>query len=177
MHLKQLSFAFLVSLICAFSVSVAAQKKFEDKNVDYEFILPENDWKLTVKPSEYSPNVEYVYRDKREGHLQVRRVKVDKDDLFSDVIEKEEQKLQFVPGYVAGKQERIAGAFSGRIFNFEFIRSGRNMSGRFYYARVDETTVYVLRFTGLKGKLRAIKNQTDSIFRTFKINKEEEEES
>ena len=42
------------------------------------------------------------------------------------------------------------------------------MSGRFYFLRADNTTVYVLRFTGFTDKLRSIQNQTDLIGRNFK---------
>ena len=47
------------------------------------------------------------------------------------------------------------------------------MSGRIYFLKADSTTVYVLRFTGEKDKLRSIRNQTDSIARSFKIKGEE----
>ena len=171
---KKLSFLLFAAFALLFTVSAFGQTKFSDSNVEYEFILPDEDWKMTVKPSSYSPNVEYVYKDKREGHLQIRRMKVEKDDLFSEIVREEEQKLQFIPGYVAGKQENFSGALSGRVFNFEYLRSGRNMSGRFYFLKSDETTVYVVRFTGLKNKLRSIRNQTDSIARTFKLKDDDE---
>jgi hypothetical protein len=43
------------------------------------------------------------------------------------------------------------------------------MSGRFYFLRANDTTVYILRFTGERDRLKAIRNQTDSIARTFKV--------
>jgi hypothetical protein len=77
--------------------------------------------------------------------------------------------LQFKPGFVAGKEENFSGALKGKVSNYEFTQSGKNMSGRFYYLKADDTTVYVLRFTGLRDQLRTIRNQTDSIARTFKV--------
>ena len=68
-----------------------------------------------------------------------------------------------------GKEENFKGALNGRVFNYEFIRSGRNMSGRFYFLRSGLTTVYIVRFTGRKDKLRSIRNQTDYIARTFTL--------
>ena len=94
-----------IAMLCV--VSTFAQDKFSDANVEYEFVLPEKEWKMTVKPSEYSPNVEYVYKDRRDGHLQVRKIVVEADSLFSEMIREEEQKLQFVPGYVAGKRREF----------------------------------------------------------------------
>ena len=176
MKQKRLSFLLSIGIITLFAISAFAQTAFKDKNVEYTFILPEEEWKMTVKPSEYSPNVEYVYKFKREGHLKIRKMKIEKDALFSEIIREEEEKLQFKPGYVAGKEENFNGAFRGRVFNFEFVRSGRNMSGRYYFLRADETTVYVVKFTALKGKLRPIRNQTDSIARTFKLKEDEEDE-
>ena len=78
-------------------------------------------------------------------------------------------KLQFLPGYVAGKEENFSGALRGGVFNYEFLRIGRNMSGRLYFLKADDTTVYVLRFTGERRQVKSLRNQTDSIARTFSI--------
>jgi len=126
---------------------------------------------MTVKPSATSPNVEYVFGDRNDGHLEVRRLKVANNAILADIIRDEEQKLQFLPGYVAGPDENFVGRLRGSIFNFEFVRAGRPMSGRFYFLRAADDTVYVLRFTGFRDKLRSIRNQTDSIGRTFDIRK------
>jgi hypothetical protein len=154
------------------TVSTFAQPdKFSDSSVEYTFDLPETVWKMTTKPSETSPNVEYVYGDRQNGHLEVRKTTLKPDATVSDLISAEEQKLQFLNGYVAGKQEDFKGAFGGKVFNYEFVRSGRNMSGRFYFLKIDDKTVYILRFTGFRDKLRSIRNQTDSIARTFNLKK------
>lgn len=173
MKSKRLSLPLSVGIVLLLALSGFAQKKcdgfcFDDPNVEYTFLLPNDDWKMTVKPSPMSPNVEYVYKFRNEGHLQVRKIKVKSGALLSQAIRNEEQKLRFRPGFVAGKQENFRGAFSGRVFNYEFVRSGRNMGGRSYFLRFNDTVVYLIRFTGIKNKLRVIRNQTDSIARTFK---------
>jgi hypothetical protein len=43
------------------------------------------------------------------------------------------------------------------------------MSGRIYFLKSGAKTIYILRFTGLRDKLRAIRNETDQIARTFQI--------
>lgn len=91
--------------------------------------------------------------------------------VISDAISMEEEKLQFMPGYVAGKSEPFAGFLNGSVFNFEFVRSGRPMSGRFYFLKTGDSSVHVLRFTGFRDKLRTIRNQTDAIARTFNVKK------
>lgn len=154
-----------------FVVSASAQgESFSNPDVEYSFDLPDTKWKMTVKPSATSPNVEYVYIERNDGHLEVRKLASPKNAILTDIIRDEEQKLQFQPGYVAGKEESFAGFLKGTVFNFEFVRSGRPMSGRFYYLKAGDT-IYVLRFTGFRDKLRSIRNQTDSIGRTFTIKK------
>ena len=149
--------------------ALAQESTFSDPNVDYSFVVPEPGWKQIIKPSATSPNVEYVYNDRRDGHFEVRKLTVTKDAYLTDIMRDEETKLQFLPGYVAGKEENFSGAMRGSVFNYEFLRTGRNMSGRFYFLRADDTTVYVLRFTGERDRLKSIRNQTDSIARTFSI--------
>ena len=159
-------------LVGSLSISATAQTEtFSDPDVDYSFDIPDERWKMTVRPSTTSPNVEYVFGDRNDGHLEVRRLNVARGAILAGVIRDEEQKLQFLPGYVAGRDENFAGRIRGSIFNFEFVRSGRPMSGRFYFLRADDNTVYVLRFTGFRDKLRSIRNQVDSIGRTFDLRK------
>ena len=172
MKLNKFSFLFSAVLGLFLAVSTFAQAdKFSDANVEYAFDLPNATWKMTAKPSITSPNVEYVYGDRSGGYLEVRKLTVKADDLMSEVIGSEEEKLKFLQGYVAGKEENFAGNLKGTAFNFEFIRAGRNMSGRFYFLKASPTTVYVLRFTAEKEKLRTIRNQTDLIARTFEVKK------
>lgn len=164
----------LFSVFFALFIAVAAfaqTPSFSDSNVEYTFDVPDVEWKQTVKPSSTSPNVEYVFKDRADGHLEIRKLTVKEGDTLSATMSGEEQRLQFLPGYVAGKEEDFKGALGGKAFNYEFIRSGRNMSGRFYFLKADNKTVYVLRFTGQRDKLRSIRNQTDSMARTFAIKK------
>jgi hypothetical protein len=161
----------LFSVIAALFLAVSAfsQTTFSDSNVSYTFDLPTAAWKMTVKPSQISPNVEYVYVDKADGHLAIRKITIKKDEMLSETIENEEAGLQFQMGYVRGKEEPFEGKLKGKVFNYEFVSASRNMSGRIYYLKADETTVYALRFTGERDKLRTIRNETDSVARTFAV--------
>ena len=165
--MKKLNFT--IALIFLLAMTAFGQKQFSDPNVSYTFMYPEENWKMTVKPSAVSPNPEFVYKYKKQGHLEVRKMKIKEDTLFGEMIKQEETSLQFLPGYVAGRESNFRGALTGRVFNFEFIRSGRNMTGRYYFLKADQTTVYVLKFTGLKDNIRSIRPETDSIARTFKV--------
>lgn len=165
-------FLFALALAAASSLSAAGQTvSFADDNVEYTFDLPNQTWKMTVKPSATSPNVEYVYQERNQGHFEVRKLAVKPDAMMADVIADEEQKLKFLQGYVAGKEENFAGLLRGNVFNYEFLRSGRNMSGRLYFLKAGPTTVFVLRFTGFTDALRSIRNQTDFIARSFELKK------
>lgn len=163
-------FVLIAGLVLAVTASGQGES-FSNPDVDYMFELPDQRWKITVKPSSTTPNVEYVFGDRTDGHLEVRRLTLPAKGVVSDVIKDEEQKLQFLPGYVAGKEEQFGGFLNGSIFNFEFVRAGRPMSGRFYFLKAGDSSVYVLRFTGFRDKLKTIRNQTDSIARTFNIKK------
>ncbi len=170
--MKRNTLMLIFASIAAFLAAVPAMAQldtFSDPIVDYSFQLPEPKWKMTVKPSVTSPNVEYVYGDRFDGHLEVRKLTVAKDSILSDIVESEEQKLQFRPGFVAGKEENFAGKLRGTVFNFEYVAAGRSMSGRFYFLKANETTIYLLRFSGQKDSIRSIRNQTDSIARTFGV--------
>ena len=164
-----LMFSVVLGLIFA-SAAFAQSDTFSDKNVEYTFDLPESVWKMTVKPSSANPIVEYVYGDRMDGHFEIRKITVEPNEMMSDVIIREQdQKLQFKPGYISGKEENFSGSYPGKVSNYEFVQSGRKMSGRFYYLKTDPTTVYILRFTGMRDSLRTLRNQTDSIARTFKL--------
>ena len=141
---------------------------FSDPNVDYGFDLPEEKWKMTVKPTAASTKSEFVYGDRRQGLLEVRIISVPKDAALTDIINDDEQKhRQFLPGYVTGKIEKFTGRLGGAIANFEFVAGGRNMAGRYYFLRSD-TTLYLLKFSGEKELLRTLRTQTDQIARTFR---------
>jgi len=172
MKTRNLSFLFSVVVVFLMSTSAYAQSStFTDANAEYTFDLPQANWKMAVKPSATSPNVEYVYDERQKGHLEIRKQKLKSGVTLADIIRDEEQKLQFLPGYVAGKEEKFNGTFDGKVFNYEFVRAGRNMSGRFYFLKANDTTVYILRFVGVGDRLRSIRNQTDSIARTFDLKK------
>ncbi|MBX3295069.1 MAG: hypothetical protein KF762_05105 [Acidobacteria bacterium] len=153
---------------CVSAVPAQNNTVFSDPNVEYSFDVPDARWKMTVKPSVTNPNVEFVFIDRLDGHLEVRKLNVAQNVLISDVIKEEEQKLQFLPGYVAGREENFGGKLNGAILNYEYVRAGRPMAGRFYFLR-SGNTVYLLRFTGFRDKLRSIRTQTDIIARTFSV--------
>lgn len=153
----------LTVLLGAFSAFGQATA-FTDASVEYTFQIPDEKWKMVSSGS----GPEFVYGYRNDGHLEIRKLNSPRATPMADLIREQEDKLQFIPGYVAGKQENFNGKLSGAVFNYEFVKSGRPMSGRIYFLRSGDT-VYLLRFTGYQDNLRSLRAQTDTIGRTFEI--------
>jgi hypothetical protein len=129
--------------------------------------LPSATWRRISEPDE---NAEFVYGDRLDGYLQIRREVVDAGITPADLARRDQdQKLRFLPGFVEGKQEAFSGKLNGVTISFEFVRTGKPMLGRIYYLQTDNRTIYALRFSGLRDKLARIRNQTDLIARSFRI--------
>ncbi len=170
MKLKKFPFLFSIVIIFAFAFSAFAQTTtFQNENVEYTFDLPNDKWIMVVKPSKISPNVEYAYVDRKDGHLEIRKINAKPGETLSDIIRGEEQKLQFLSGFVVGKEETFQGRLSGKVLNYEFVKSGRNWSGRMIFLQTGDDTYYVLRFTGIKDRLLSIRNNINFIGRTFEL--------
>ena len=158
-----------LAIIIAFALSAFAQtNNFSDPGIEFSFEIPTAKWKQVGSTS--SGNVEFVYADRNDGHLEIRKITSPRNTPMADVIKNQEDKLQFRPGYVTGRQENFNGKLPGSVFNFEFVKTGRAMSGRYYFLRSGDT-VYLLRFTGYQDGLRSIRAQTDSMARTFEVKK------
>ena len=158
-------------LFVLFTFSVAtAQVAFSSDKVDYTLELPSAAWRTITEPDAASEHTEFVYGDRLQGYLQVRKETVDAGTTPSDLARRDqEQKLRFLPGFLEGKEEKFAGRLNGVMSTYEFVRTGKVMMGRIYYLQVDNRTIYSLRFSGLKDQLGRIRNQTDLIARSFKM--------
>jgi hypothetical protein len=158
-------------LIVAGLMSVAlAQQLYTHEKVDYSFELPSATWKAILEPDAAHEHPEFVYGDRLDGFLTIRKEIVEAGTTPSELARRDQDlKLRFLPGFVEGKEERFNGRLDGVAISYEFVRTGKPMLGRTYYLQVDNRTIYALRFTGLRDKLTRIRNQTDLIARTFKI--------
>jgi hypothetical protein len=162
--MKTIGFALLM-FVCAFA-AMGQSTTFSDPNVDFTFQIPDAKWKVVKTAS--AGRVEMVYGDRNDGHLEIRKSTVAASTPMADIIRDQEDKVQFKPSYVAGKQEHFNGKLSGTVFNFEYVESGRAKTGRYYILRSGDS-VYILRFSGYQDSLRSIRPLTDSIARTFEI--------
>src|SRR5689334_4910542 len=159
----------LAALVLVIQVASAQQTYSSDK-VEYTFDIPSATWHSILEPDATHQHPEFVYGDRLDGYLTIRKEIVDPGTTAAELARRDQDlKLRFLPGFVEGKQEAFNGRLDGVTMSYEFVRTGKPMLGRTYYLQADNRTIYALRFTGLKDKLSRIRNQTDLIARTFKI--------
>lgn len=161
---------FALVLIGLMTPVALAQQLYTHEKVDYTFELPSATWKAILEPDAAHEHPEFVFGDRLDGFLQIRKEVVDAGTTPSEVARRDQDlKLRFLPGFIEGKEEPFKGRLDGVTISYEFVRTGKPMLGRTYYLQVDNRTIYALRFTGLRDKLTRIRNQTDLIARTFKV--------
>ena len=160
-----------VLLLIAGSWSLAAaQETYTSDQIEYSIELPSTQWRVISEPDAAHEHAEFVYGDRLDGYLQIRKEVVDAGTTASDLARRDlDQKLRFLPGFVEGKQGPFKGRLNGVTVSYEFIKTAKPMMGRIYYLQADNRTIYALRFTGLRDKLARIRNQTDLIARSFKL--------
>lgn len=171
MRLTKLRYFLSVLFAIAVVAPVAAQSTiFTDENVDYRFELPSPTWRVVSRPDGLQKRAEFVYGDRLDGYLLIHKELVESGIGPSDVSRiYKDDKLRFKPGYVDGKEEKFEGHLNGVTMSYEYTYSGKAMLGRVYFLQADNRTIYVVHFTGLRDKLGRIRNQTDSIARTFAV--------
>lgn len=168
--MRRLTIFFALAAIFAVASAAAAQETYSSANADYTLELPSARWKVTQEPDSLHEHAEFVYGDRNDGYLKIRKEVVEAGTTASDIARRDQdQKLRFQTGFVEGKEEKFAGRMSGVTFGYEYTAGGKAMIGRIYYLQADNRTVYVLRFTGLRDKLQLIRNQTDGIARSFRL--------
>jgi hypothetical protein len=164
-----LALGFALALISATAIK-AQQVVYSSDNVEYSLELPSSAWRVIQEPDSVHQHAEFIYGDRNDGFLRVRKEIVDAGTTVSDLARRDqEQKLRFQTGYVEGKEEQFSGRLKGITLAYEYTSGGKQMAGRLYYLQADNRTIYALRFTGLRDKLARIRNQTDSIARSFHL--------
>ena len=162
--------AFALGLIAVSAPLSLAQQAYTHDKVEYTFDIPSPTWRSILEPDAAHEHPEFVYGDRLDGYLTIRKEVVDAGTTPAEVARRDQDlRLRFLPGFVDGKQESFNGRLDGVTMSYEFVRTGKPMLGRTYYLQADNRTIYALRFTGLRDKLARIRNQTDLIARTFKL--------
>ena len=161
----------LMLVLLGFMMPAAlAQQAYSNEKVEYTFELPSPTWRAILEPDSTHPHPEFVYGDRLDGYLTIRKEVVEPGTTPEQLAQRDQDlTLRFLPGFVQGKQDPFNGRLDGVTASYEFVRTGKPMLGRTYYLQADNRTIYALRFTGLRDKLTRIRNQTDLIARTFKL--------
>lgn len=169
-------FCLLILLTLSFFVlfAQAQSNTVDDPDGKYSLTLPNADWlAIASRDGAGRPQVEIVYKVREDGLLKIRLLEIEKGTKLVDVIKKDEgQTLTFLPNYTKGALEEFSaggGKIPALLTAYDFTQGGRPKKGRNYYLMVNETTVYVLRFTGNRGTMEALRSQTDQIARSFKV--------
>ena len=164
----------LVLSISAFHTVEAQSNTIDDPDGKYSLTLPNADWLAVLSQDGLGrKQVEVVYKVREDSLLKVRRLDVEKGAKLVEVFKRDEgQTLTFLPGYTKGPLEEFSaggGKIPAVVTAYDFTQGGRPKKGRSYYLLVNDTTVYLLRFTGNRSTMEALRSQTDTIARSFKV--------
>ncbi|HVS20715.1 MAG TPA: hypothetical protein VHD88_02640 [Pyrinomonadaceae bacterium] len=166
---RTFSVLFLLLAFGAVFMRVDAQElSYGSSKVNYVVTFPSAMWRLISEPDDIHQHAEFVYGDRNDGYLRIRKEALD-EGLDIKEFARRDQSSHFLPGYVDGKDEPFTGRLTGVTVSYEFTQAGKPMAGRTYYLQADSHTVYALRFTGMRDRLSRIRNQTDQIARSFKL--------
>jgi len=156
--------------LCGVAAAQERDEPYTSGTHEYAIELPSRLWKAVPRSDSDHSHTEFIYGERSDGFLQVRKEVLDGGAGLSDLARGEQDmKLRYRPGFVGGKEERFAGRLSGIVSTYEYTSGGRPMAGRIYYLKSDGRTVYVLHFTGRSERLQRIVNQTDAIARSFQL--------
>jgi hypothetical protein len=152
------------------AVAATQTQTFSDPHAPYTLELPSETWRAITRPDSEHEHTEFVYGDRSDGYLRIRKEVVDDGTTASNLSQRDhELKLRFLAGYVEGKEEVFPGRLKGVTSSYEYTAAGKPMLGRIYYLQADSRTIYVLHFTGRRDKLMQLRSQTDGIARSFQL--------
>lgn len=164
----------LVLFICLSALTASAQSwTFARADVEYVIEFPSATWRV-VSRIDVHEHPDFIYGDNElNGYLRLSKMLVEPGTRPADLFASEEKfGLQHLPGYVVCndcKGEFPGGHLSGATFPYEYTAAGRVMAGRIYYLQVDTRVFYALRFTVAQDKLPALREEMDSIARSFRL--------
>ncbi|HKA21805.1 MAG TPA: hypothetical protein VKN18_26240 [Blastocatellia bacterium] len=156
-------------LLGAMAPALAAQsgQEFSDPSGQFKLTLI-GDWRaVSYNDAVGRAKTEFVYRDRSEGLLKITRETL--PGALSDFVRQEEENLKiYRSGFEGSVKEPFGGgALSGIRLSFFTTEGNRKMANTFYYLQ-DKNGVWVLRFSGKRGSLDAIRNLTDQLARSFR---------
>jgi hypothetical protein len=167
----------LIFIISIISATAQAQEVFDDPSGQFTVTLPAGWIAVVNQDSLGRKDVNIVYKIRENGALKIRRVDDLEENLeVMDYAKQDENGVvQYLPGYDRLSIEKFAlpGGKIGVLLSYDYKNSvGQPFTGRNYYLRAGEKSIFILRFTGRKNTLTSLRNQTDAIARSFKSREE-----
>ena len=171
--MRALLIVLVVSLSFVTGTANSQTRTFTQDKLEYILELPSASWQ-PLSRFDIHDHLEFIYEgDPANGDLNLRKRLVDAGATPADLFRFDEKwEFQQLPGYVACgtcEGESFAGKHSGAVFTYEFVSGGKIVAGRIYYLQLDTRTFYSLRFTVPQGKFRSMRQDMDSIARSFRL--------
>lgn len=161
-------------VLFALPINARAQEVFEDPEGKFKLTLPSGWLAVVNQDSLGRKDVNIVFKVRENGALKLRRVDDADGQLpIMDFAKKDEETtVRFQLGYDKLSLENflLGGNRTGALLSYDYKNAaGQLFTGRTYYLKVDEKTIYVLRFTGRRNILGTLRSHTDAIARSFKL--------
>lgn len=157
-----------------FTAAAFAQTEvFEDPDGKYTLNLPTG-WLGVVNTDGLGRNdVNIVFKVRENGALKIRVAEIAPDvEPMAYAAKDEQERVRFAPSYDKISMEKflLGGSRIGALLSYDYKNAaGQLFTGRVYYVRVDEKTIYVLQFTGRRNILGTLRSHTDQIARSLKL--------
>ena len=162
-----------ICLMFATGTTKGQTRTFTKENLEYILELPSPSWQ-PISRLDIHDHLEFIYEaDPANGDLHLRKRLVNAGATPAELFRFDEQwEFQRLRGYVVCggcEGESFAGRLSGAVFTYEFVSGGTIMAGRIYYLQLETRTFYSLRFTVRREKLATLREDMDSIARSFRL--------
>src|SRR3954462_1175570 len=97
----------LALVLLAFMVPAAlSQQLYSHDKLEYTFELPSATWRPILEPDSTHPHPEFVYGDRLDGYLTIRKEVVEAGTTPAELAQRDQDlTLRFLPGFVQGKQD------------------------------------------------------------------------
>ncbi|MBX7220732.1 MAG: hypothetical protein K1Y36_12355 [Blastocatellia bacterium] len=149
---------------------------FRDEEGGYQLTL-EKGWRTEVAVENSGKrSTEIIFMDRSYSLMKVKKEKVPADqpvvlDPVRDLLNREvDNDLHYRPDFKVISQERFVNSVGqGVMFQFNYRRVGKPMTGRYYFVQTAPDTIWVMRFTGEQKFHDPLRYQTDQLARTFKL--------
>ena len=91
------------------------EHSYSSAKVNYVVDFPSATWRLIDEPDEIHQHAEFVYGDRNDGYLRIRKEALDEGLTVDEFARRDQdQKVRFPTGYVDGKERAVHGAVGGQ---------------------------------------------------------------